>query len=80
MTELAATLVLIALAVALIPLGVWIIRRAKRDRTSMALLAGMMMLFGAFYPPDPPPPPPAESVAPDEDDEPKDPDRQKLHI
>lgn len=73
MSETHATLVLIAVAALLVPLGVWIIRAARRSRGAFAPLVGMLMLLGAFYPPDPPPPPPAESVAPDEDDEPKDP-------
>ena len=73
MTELQATLVLLVVAVLLVPLGVWVIRSAKRSGRAFAPLVGMLMLLGAFYPPDPPPPPPAESVAPDEDDEPKDP-------
>ncbi|USQ94906.1 hypothetical protein [Caulobacter sp. RL271] len=67
------TLILIALAALVIPLGVWLIRAARRSRGAFAPLVGMLMLLGAFYPPDPPPPPPAESVASDEDDEPKDP-------
>lgn len=75
MSEAHATLILIGVAVLLIPLGVWIIRAARRSRVAFAPLVGMLMLLGAFYPPDPPPPPPAESVAPDEDDEPKDPER-----
>lgn len=78
MTELQATLILTAVAILLIPLGVWIIRAARRSRAAFAPLAGLLMLLGAFYPPDPPPPPPAESVAPDEDDEPKDPTRRKI--
>lgn len=72
MTELQATLILIALAVLLIPVGVWIIGGVKRSKRAFAPLAGLLMMLGAFYPPDPPPPPPAETVAPDEDDEPKD--------
>jgi len=70
-----STLILIGVAVLLIPLGAWIIRAARRSRTAFAPLVGMLMLLGAFYPPDPPPPPPAESVIPDEDDEPKEPER-----
>lgn len=73
MTELQATLVLLAVAVLLVPLGVWIIGATKRSKRAMAPLVGLLMMLGAFYPPDPPPPPPAETVAPDEDDEPKDP-------
>jgi len=73
MTELQATLVLIVVALLLIPAGVWTIGAIKRSRRAFTPLIGMLMLLGAFYPPDPPPPPPAESVAPDEDDEPKDP-------
>ncbi len=73
MSEGQATLILIGVAVLLIPLGVWIIRAAKRSRLAFAPLVGVLMLLGAFYPPDPPPPPPAESVAENEDDELKDP-------
>jgi len=72
MTELKATLVLTAFAVLLIPVGVWIIRAAKRSKRAFAPLVGMLMMLGAFYPPDPPPPPPAETVVRDENDEPKD--------
>jgi hypothetical protein len=75
MSQTHANLILIGVAVLLIPLGVWIIRAARRSRAAFAPLVGMLMLLGAFYPPDPPPPPPAESVKPDEDDEPKDPER-----
>lgn len=78
MTELQATLVLLVVAVLLIPLGVWLIRSAKRSRRAMAPLAGMIMLLGAFFTADPPPPPPAESATPrpgeeDENAEPRDP-------
>ena len=76
MTELQATLVLAAVAALLVPLGVWIIGRVKRSPAGFAPLVGVLMLLAAFYPPDPPPPPPAESIAPDEDDEPKDPNQR----
>lgn len=72
MSEFQATLILIAVAILLIPLGVWLIRAAKRSRRAFAPLAGLLMMLGAFYPPDPPPPPPAETVVRDENDEPKD--------
>jgi hypothetical protein len=58
MSELNATLILVAVAALLVPLGVWIIRAARRSRGAFAPLVGMLMLLGAFYPPDPPPPPP----------------------
>ncbi|ATC25794.1 hypothetical protein EIB18_15345 [Caulobacter vibrioides] len=79
MTEAKATLILLAVAVLLIPLGVWAIRAAKRSRRALAPLAGMVALLGFFLTADPPPPPPAETATPrpdaeDEDDsgEPKD--------
>lgn len=72
MSEFHATLILIVVAVLLIPVGVWLIGKAKRSSRAFAPLAGLLMLLGAFYPPDPPPPPPAETVVRDENDEPKD--------
>lgn len=69
MTEAKATLVLLALAVALVPLGVWAIRAAKRSRRALAPLAGMVALLGFFLTADPPPPPPTESATPRPDDE-----------
>lgn len=69
MTEAKATLVLLALAVALVPLGVWAIRAAKRSRRALAPLAGMVALLGFFLTADTPPPPPAESATPRPDDE-----------
>lgn len=74
MTELQATVILTAVAILLVPLGVWAIGRSKRARRAMAPMAGMMLLLGAFFTADPPPPPPAENAAPrpDEDDAPKD--------
>lgn len=77
MTQLQANLILIALAVALIPLGAWLILSSKRSRRALAPLAGMIALLGFFLTADPPPPPPAESATPrpdeeDESGEPKD--------
>lgn len=69
MTEAKATVVLLALAVALVPLGVWAIRAAKRSRRALAPLAGMVALLGFFLTADPPPPPPTESATPRPDDE-----------
>ena len=70
MTELQATLILAAVALLLVPLGVWAIARSKRARRAMAPMAGMMLLLGAFFTADPPPPPPAETATPrlDEDE------------
>ncbi len=75
MSELKATLFWLVVAVLLIPVGMGIIRRVKRDPRAMAPLVGLLMLFGTLYPPDPPPPPATESVIPREDDEPVDPER-----
>lgn len=69
MTELQATLALIILTVALVPVGVWMMRTAKRSKRAMAPLAGIMMLLGAFFTADPPPPPRTESIAREEEDE-----------
>lgn len=69
MTELQATLILIAFAVLLVPLGVWIIMASKRSRRALAPLAGMIALLGFFLTADPPPPPPAETATPRPDDE-----------
>ena len=69
MTELQSTLIAIALAVLLIPVGVWIILASRRSRRALAPLAGMIALLGFFLTADPPPPPPAESAAPRPDDE-----------
>lgn len=55
MAELQTTLILIAVAGLLIPLGVWAIARSKRARRAMAPMAGMMLLLGAFFTADPPP-------------------------
>ena len=76
MTEFQANLILIAVALLLIPLGVWLIATSKRARRALAPMAGMMLLLGAFFTADPPPPPPSEAATPrpDEDDEPLDPE------
>ncbi|MCY1648805.1 hypothetical protein OVA11_17595 [Caulobacter sp. SL161] len=72
MTEAKATLILLAVAILLIPLGVWAIRAAKRSRRTLAPLAGMVALLGFFLTADPPPPPPAETATPRPDDEDED--------
>lgn len=69
MTQTQATLVLLALAAVLAPLGAWAIVRTKRSRRALAPLAGMIALLGFFLTADPPPPPPAETAAPRPDDE-----------
>lgn len=69
MTEFQVTLVLFALTAALIPVGFWMIRAAKRSKRAMAPLAGMMMLMGAFFTADPPLPARAESIAREDEDE-----------
>lgn len=76
MSEAQATLILIAVAALLVPLGVWIVGSSKRARRAMAPMAGMLLLLGAFFTADPPPPPPAETATPrpDKDDEPLDPE------
>ena len=63
----------LALVILLMPLGVWAVRFAKRQRGGAVLITGLLLVFGMNMQIIPPPPPKIELVQRQagDDDEPK---------